>query len=184
MAYIAAMLGDTPIRVTSLNPVRDAEGLGHVVGPSRVVIAAKNAELRRRFVRLLADGEWAASAATERAGRVRELLAQVAWAQRGISDDVTTLETAKEAADRRDELLRETLEEIAVIAELSTGQAVAPPAWRQALDMLSVHIEFLVDRDVHDAVVLADIDLALERIEHIEKTAAEALHSYLRYISV
>jgi hypothetical protein len=183
MAYIAAMLGDKPIRVTSLNPVRDAEGLGHVVGPTRVVIEAKNDALRHRFIRLLADGESAASAAAGRAGRVRELLAQVTSARQGIAEDVTTLETVKEAAGRRDELLRETLEEIAVMAELSTGQTVAPSAWHQALDMLGIYIELLVDRDVHDAVVLADIDLALERIEHIEKTAAEALHSYLRYIS-
>jgi hypothetical protein len=34
-----------------------------------------------------------------------------------------------------------------------------------------------------DAVVLADIDLALERIAHIEKTAGEALRSYFGYIS-
>jgi hypothetical protein len=35
----------------------------------------------------------------------------------------------------------------------------------------------------HDAVILADVDLELERIEHIEKTASRALRSHFGYIN-
>jgi hypothetical protein len=177
------MAGDAPLRVTSLNPVRDAEGLGHVVGPSRLVTAAKGDALRHRFVRLVADGESAAIAAVDREGRTGALLTQLAWAQKGIVDDLGALETAKDASGRSAELLRGALDEIAVIVELSTGQPFTPAAWRQALDAFHEHVQTLIGRDMPDAVELADIDLALERLEHIEQTAAAALHGYLRFVS-
>jgi hypothetical protein len=177
------MAGDAPLRVTSLNPVRDAEGLGHVVGPSRLVTAAKGDALRHRFVRLVADGESVAIARIDREGRTGALLTQLTWAQKGIVEDLGALEAAKDASGRCADLLRETLEEIAVIAELSTGQPFPPAAWRQALDALYTHIHALIGHDAPDALELADIDLALERIEHIEKTAAAALHTYLRLVS-
>jgi hypothetical protein len=177
------MAGADPLRVTSLNPVRDAEGLGHVVGPSRLVTEAKGDALRHRFVRLAADGESAAIAVVDRDGRVEALLTQLTWAQKGIVEDLGALEAAKGSSSRSAELLRETLDEIAVIAELSTGQPFAPAAWRQALDALYTHIQALIGRDAHDAVELADIDLALERVEHIEQTAAAALRTYLQFIS-
>ena len=177
------MAGDEPLRVTSLNPLRDAEGLGHVVGPSRLVMEAKGDALRHRFVRLVADGDSAAIALVDRDGRTGALLTQLTWAQKGIVDDLGALEAAKDPSGRSADLLRGALDEIAVICELSTGQPFAPAAWRQALDALHMHIETLIGRDAPDAVELADIDLALERIEHIEKTAAAALQRYLRFIS-
>lgn len=172
-----------PLRVTSLNPVRDAKTIGHDVGMSRVALDAKNTALRHRFTRLLADGESPALAESEREVRVAQLLNQLQWAYRGIADDIIALEAAKDGAERRDQLLRETLEELATMAELSTGAAFVTTTWRQALDALRIHVETLVANPAIDALLLADIDLALERIEHIEKTAAGALRSYLGYVN-
>jgi len=172
-----------PLRVTSLNPVRDAKTIGHDVGLSRVARDAKNTALKHRFVRLLADGESVAAAEREREIRVEQLLAELKWACDGIADDLATLEAAKDGAERRDQLLRATLDELATIAELSTGTPFTTAPWRAALDALRTHVEGLITGSAIDAVVLADIDLALERVEHIEKTANEALRSYLGYIN-
>ena len=173
-----------PLRVTSLNPVRDAKTIGHDVGLSRVAQDAKNTALRHRFTRLLADGESIAIAAAERENRVAQLLNQVKWAYDGIADDIIALETAKDGAERRDQLMRETLDELATMAELATGNAFSTKTtWRQALDALRGHVEKLIAGPSHDAVILADVDLELERIEHIEKTASRALRSYLGYIN-
>jgi len=173
-----------PLRVTSLNPVRDAKTIGHDVGLSRVAQDAKNMALHHRFTRLLADGESAAIAAADRENRIAQLLNQVKWAYDGIADDIVALETAKDGPERRDQLMREALDEIATMAELATGNAFSTKAtWRQALDALRGHIEKLIAGPAHDALILADIDLELERIEHIEKTADAALRSYLGYIN-
>ena len=172
-----------PLRVSSLNPVRDAKSIGHDVGISRVAIDAKNTALRHRFTRLLADGESVAIAAAERDNRVAQLFNQLKWACDGIADDIVALEAGKDGVERRDELLRETLEELATMAELSTGNAFTTATWRQALNALRAHAEKLIGGPSHDAVILADIDLALERIEHIEKTAGAALRSYFGYIN-
>ncbi len=169
--------------MTSLNPVRDAKTIGHDVGLSRAAQDAKSSALQHRFIRLLADGESVTIAEAERESRVSQLLNQLKWAYDGIVDDIVALETAKDGAERRDELMRETLDELATMAELSTGQAFSSTTWRQALDALRGHVEKLIAGETHDAVILADIDLALERIEHIEKTAAGALRSYLGYIN-
>jgi hypothetical protein len=170
--------------VTSLNPVRDAKTIGHDVGVSRVVQEAKNTALRHRFIRLLADGESAAIAEAERENRIAQLLNQLKWAYDGIADDIIALETAKDGAERRDQLKRETIEELAMMTELSIGNAFSTGAtWRQALDALRGYIEKLITSPAIDALTLADIDLALERIEHIEKTATGALRSYLGYIN-
>jgi hypothetical protein len=137
-----------------------------------------------RFIRLLADGESVAIAVAERENRIAQLLNQLKWAYDGIADDIVALETAKDGIERRDELMRETLDELATMAELSTGKAFSTgTTWRQALDALRAHVERLITNPVIDAVILADIDLALERIEHIEKTAAGGLRSYLGYIN-
>jgi hypothetical protein len=173
-----------PLRVTSLNPVRDAKSIGHNVGISRVVLEAKSTALHHRFIRLLADGESVAIAAAERDNRIAQLLNQVKWAYDGIADDIIALESAKDGAEHRDQLMRETLEEIATMAELATGNAFSTKdTWRQTLDALRAHIEKLIAGPSHDAVILADIDLELERIERIEKTAARALRSHLGYIN-
>jgi hypothetical protein len=172
-----------PLRVTSLNPVRDAKTIGHDVGLSSVALDAKNTALRRRFVRLLADGESVAIAERERETRIAQLRNELKWAYDGIVDDIVALERANDGIERRDELMRETLDELATMAELSTGTTCTATAWRRALDALHGHVEKLIASPHIDAVLLADIDLALERIEHIEKTAAEALGSYLGYIS-
>lgn len=174
-----------PLRVTSLNPVRDAKTVGHDVGMSRSALEARDSALRHRFTRLLAEGESVAVAESEREVRVAQLRNQLQWACDGIVDDIVTLESAKDkdALERRDQLMRETLEELSTMAELSTGSAFTTATWRQALDALRGHVEKLIAGPAIDAVVLADIDLALERIEHIEKTAGQALKSYLGYIS-
>ncbi len=172
-----------PLRVTSLNPVRDAKSIGHDVGMSRIAMDAKNTALRHRFVRLLADGESVAIAEGQREARVAQLLNELKWTYDGIVDDLGTLEKAKDGAERRDQILRETLDELATMAELQTGRAFTTATWRETLDALHEHVEGLITAAVIDAIVLADIDLALERIEHIEKTAGEALRSYLGYIS-
>ena len=175
--------GGDPVRVTSLNPVRDAKTIGHDVGTSRAVLDAKSTALRHRFVKLLADGESAAFAATERDNRVEQLLAQLKWAYDGIADDIAALEAMKDERERRDQILRETLDELAVMAELSTGGSFAKAKWRDVLDALRGYTERLISDAANDAVVLADIDLALERIERIEKLANEALRSYLGYLT-
>ena len=171
-----------PLRVTSLNPVRDAKSVGHDVGMSRSAMEAKSTALQHRFTRLLADGETVAIAESERENRVSQLLAQLKWAYDGIVDDMTSLEKAKDGAERRDELLRETLEELATMAELATDKPFTKAGWRECLDALLGQVETLIRAPEIDALVLADIDLALERIEHIEKTAGEALRSYFGYI--
>jgi hypothetical protein len=172
-----------PLRVTSLNPVRDAKTIGHDVGLSRVALEAKSEALRHRFVRLMADGESIANAESEREIRVEQLRNQLQWACEGIADDIVALEKAKDGIERRDQILRETLDELATVSELSTGTAFTSATWRQALDALRAHVEKLITGPEIDAVVLADIDLALERIEHIEKAAGAALRSYLGYIN-
>jgi hypothetical protein len=174
-----------PLRVSSPNPVRDAQKAGHDVGMSRAVIEAKSSALQHKFVRLAADGESAAQGAAERANRIETLLLQVGWAYDGIVDDIGTLEAAKNptALARRDQILRQTLEEIAVIAELTTGKASGTATWRQSLDAIRAHLQKRIDADSVDAIDLADIDLILERIDHIEKLAAAALRSYLGYVS-
>ena len=45
------------------------------------------------------------------------------WAYDGIVDDIVSLEKAKDGVERRDQLMRETLDELATMAELSTGTA-------------------------------------------------------------
>jgi hypothetical protein len=172
-----------PLRVTSLNPVRDAKSIGHDVGMSRIAMDAKNTALRHRFVRLQADGESVAIAEGQREARVAQLLNELKWTYDGIVDDIVTLEKAKDGVERRDQILRETLEELATMAELQTGKAFVTATWRETLDALDSHVEAMITGAVIDAIALADIDLALERIEHIEKTAGEALRSYLGYIS-
>jgi hypothetical protein len=125
-----------------------------------------------------------ASPEAERENRVAQLLNQVKWAYDGIADDIVALESAKDGAERRDQLMRETLEELATMAELATGNAFSTKTtWRQMLDALRGHVEKLIAGPSHDAVILADVDLELERIEHIEKTASRALRSYLGYIN-
>jgi hypothetical protein len=164
--------------------VRDAKSIGHDVGVSRVVQEAKSTALRHRFIRLLADGESVAIAEAERENRITQLFNQLKWAYDGIADDIIALETSKDGVERRDELMREAIEELATMAELSTGNAFSTGAtWRQALDALRGYIELLITSSKMDALTLADIDLALERIEHIEKTARGALRSYLGYIN-
>lgn len=172
-----------PLRVTSLNPVRDAKTIGHDVGMSRNVLDARNTALQHRFVRLLADGESVAIAEREREARIAQLRNELKWTYDGIVDDIVTLAKAKDGIERRDQILSETLEELATMAELQTGKAFTTATWRETLDALHSHVEALIAGAVIDAIVLADIDLALERIEHIEKTAGEALRSYLGYIS-
>jgi hypothetical protein len=172
-----------PIKVTSLNPLRDAGTIGHVVAQSRAVSEGRGTALQHRFTRLLAEGESPAIAAADRAARIAKLLDQLAWAQQSITDEIVTLESAKAAPEQRDALLRAIVEEIAVMAELSTGRPFATAPWRDVLDALHLHVEELLARDAHDAILLADIDLALERIEHIENTAADAVHSYLGFLS-
>jgi hypothetical protein len=172
-----------PLRVTSLNPVRDAKTIGHDVGTSRAVLDAKSTALRHRFIKLLADGESAAIAEAERESRVAQLLAQIKWAYDGIVDDVAALEVVKDGLERRDQIMRETLDELAVMAELSTGKSFVKAGWRDVLDALRAHAEDLIAGATHDAGVLADIDLALERIERVEKLANDALRSYLGYVS-
>lgn len=152
---------------------------------SRAVIDAKNSALQHKFVRLAADGESAVQAELERVTRTETLLMQVGWAYDGIVEDIGTLEAAKNptAIARRDQILRQTFEEIAVIAELTTGKAAGKATWLESLDAIRIHLLQLVAKASDDAMVLADVDLVLERFDHIEKLAAAALRSYLGYIS-
>jgi len=175
--------GGEPLRVTSADPVRDAKTKGHDVGMSRSAMEGKSEALRHRFTRLAADSETAAQAEAERENRMAQLLAQLKWAYDGIVDDITALEKGKDGGEQRDKLMRATLDELATMAELATDKSFAKAGWRECLDALLAHVEKLLRTPTIDAVVLADIDLALERIEHIEKTAGEALRSYFGYIN-
>jgi hypothetical protein len=172
-----------PLRVTSLNPVRDARTIGNEVGTSRAVLAARETALRSRFLKLVAEGESVTIAAAERPFRVSQLLAQLKWACDAIADDFALLEGARGGDDRRDRIMRETLDELTAMAELSSGRSFAASTWRGALDALHADIENLVVDGAVDAVVLVDIDLALERIERIERLATKAVRSYFGYIS-
>jgi hypothetical protein len=172
-----------PLRVTSLNPVRDARTIGYEVGISLAALALRDAALRRRFVKLLAEGESVAIAAAERGFRVSQLLAQLKWTCDAIADDFALLEGARGGDDRRDQIMRETLDELTAMAELSSGRSFAASTWRGALDAWHAHIESLVVGGAVDAVVLVDIDLALERIERVERLATKAVRSYLGYVS-
>jgi hypothetical protein len=169
--------------VTSLNPRRDARLLGHEIATSRAVLDARDAALRHRFANLLADGTSGALAASQRDERLAQVLVQVAWAYDGIADDLTTLETVRDGVERRDQIMRETVDELTAMAELSTGRSFASSTWHEALIAMRGYIEHLVDGGRDDVAVLVDIDLALERIEYVEKLATAALRSYLGYIS-
>jgi hypothetical protein len=172
-----------PLRVTSVNPRRDARLLGHEIATSRAVLDARDAALRQRFATLLTDGTSGALAAEQRDERLSAVLVQVAWAYDGIADDLTTLETVSDGVERRDQILRETVDELTAMAELSTGRSFASSTWHEALIALRGHIEQLVSEGKDDTGVLLAIDLGLERIEYIEKVATAALRSYLGYIS-
>jgi hypothetical protein len=181
--YRAKASSSASLRVTSLNPVRDAMTVGHDIGMTSAEFEKKNAALIHRFVRLLADGESGAIATAARGRRVKQLLEQLKWACDGITDDIVVLEKGTGDKDLRDRLMRESVEELSTMAELSTGNAFTWMSWRDALAALRGHVEKLVARDSHDAIVLADIDLGLERIERIEKTANSATRLYLGYVN-
>ena len=152
---------------------------------SRAVMNAKNSALQHKFVRLSADGDSAVQGTLERESRTETLLLQVGWAYDGIVEDIGTLEAATNptAIARRDQILRQTFEEIASIAELTTGTSAGKASWRESLDAIRLHLLKLIAKASDDAMVLADIDLVLERIDHIEKLAAAALRSYVGYVS-
>ena len=183
MASRAAGRGE-PVRVTSFNPVRDAKTIGHDVGTSRAESEAKRTALRARFVKLSADGDSVTIAAAERQYRVGQLLAQLKWACDTIADNFTVLEGVRGGDDHRDRIMRETLDELTAMAELSNGRSFALSTWRGALDCFRSDIEALIAGGVPDAVVLVDIDLALERIEHVERLATKAVRGYFGYVSV
>jgi hypothetical protein len=137
--------------------------------------------LRRRFVTLLADGLTGALATSRRDERLVELLMQVARAYERIADDLTTLEAAIDGAQRRDQIMHDTVEELTAMAELSTGRPAM--TWNGALIDLRDYIDHLVAERKDDIVALIAIDLAVERIEYIEKLARAAVRSYRGYLS-
>jgi hypothetical protein len=173
-----------PIRVTSLNPVRDAKTIGHDVGVSRSVLDAKFTALQHRYRKLVADAA-IAECDDERDVRLESLLIHVGLACDAIADDITALEKMSDGAERRDVLVREVSTDLIALAELSSGRALPAAAanWREALAQLRAYADGLIRSDARGAGVLADLDLVLERIDHAERIAADALGSYLGYIS-
>lgn len=173
---------DEPLRVTSLDPRRDARLIGHESAMPRSVLDARNAVLRRRFVNLLADGTSSALAPSQRDGRLARLLERVACAYERIADDLTTLEAASDGVERRDQLMRETVGQLTAMAELSTGRSSGTSTWSEALIGLRGYIEHLVAGSTDDVAALIAIDLVVERLDHIAKLTAAAVQSYNGYL--
>lgn len=90
-----------PIRVTSLDPVRDAKSVGHDIGMSRAVIDAKFDVIDRKLRKLYDETSVAAIGDDERELRVESLLVGVKWACDGILDDFAALERCRTLATRR-----------------------------------------------------------------------------------
>jgi hypothetical protein len=175
-----------PLRVTSLNPVRDAKSIGHDVGVSRAVLDAKFTALQQRYRKLVADAV-IAEGDEDRRLRLDSLLIHVGLACDAIADDLTALEhmSDTEAAQRRDQLVREAGTELIALAELSSGRALPATAanWREALAQLRAFADGLIRSDARSASLLADLDVVLERIDHAERLASNALGSYLGYVT-
>jgi hypothetical protein len=174
-------ISSTSLRITSLNPVRDAKSVGFDVGMSQKVADAKRTALSHRYRKLMADGT-GAEADDDREARLENLLVHVGWSCDMIADDLTSLGAMHEDVERRDQLVRDATGELIGMAELSSPNA--PPAtWREALVELRAAAEALIRSDERTAAQLADLDLIIERITHAEHVASEALHSYLGFIS-
>jgi len=173
-----------PIRVTSLNPVRDAKTIGHDVGVSRTVLDAKFTALQHRYRKLVADAA-IAEGDEERNIRLDSLLIHIGLACDAVADDIAALEKMSDGVERRNELVREVSTELIALAELSSGRElpVAAANWREALAQLRAYADGLIRSDARGAGLLADLDLVLERIDHAERIAADALGSHLGYIS-
>jgi hypothetical protein len=170
------------VRVTSRDPRGDARLLGHESATPRTVLDERNAVLRRRFVNLLADGTSGALGAAQRDHYRAQILVQVARAYERIADDLTALEAATDGVQRRDQIMRATVEGLMAMAELSTGRASGTSTWAEALVGLRGYIEHLVAAGTDDAATLIAIDLGVERIEYVEKLAGDAMRSYRGYI--
>ncbi len=171
-----------PLRVTSLNPLRDAQTVGHEVATPRTVHDAKATALRHRYQQLLADVA-AAESDAEREIRLESLLVHLGHACDAIVGDITTLAKGTDGVERRDELLNEIATELITLADLSSARGVQATSWRDALAELRATAESMVQSNARDAAHLAALDLIFERIDHAERRANRTLVSYLGYIS-
>lgn len=168
--------------MSSSDPHGDLSRSGQEIGTTRAALDAQSAGLRHRFVRLLRDGEGSATLADHEARAVRTL-AEVAWAYERITADLTALETAIDVPARRDKILRGIVDELAAVAELSLERSFANATWSESLIALRGYIEQLIVRATDATPALLDVDLAVERLEHLERCSAAALRSYQGYIS-
>jgi hypothetical protein len=171
-----------PLRVTSLNPLRDAQTVGHDVATPLNVADAKATALRHRYQQLLADVA-AAESAGEREIRLESLLVHLGHACDAIAADVSTLANGTDGIERRDELLHEITTELITLADLSSVRGAQATSWRDALAELRATAEAMVTSNARDAAHLAALDLIFERIDHAERRANRTLVSYLGYIS-
>jgi hypothetical protein len=170
-----------PLRVTSLNPVRDAKTIGHEVGTTRTAIEAKRTALQARYRKLIADAE--AEDEGDRELRLETLLVHVAWACDAIADDLATLKAMHDAPAHRDKLIASVSDEVIVLAELSSDDDDST-TWEEALAALHALAKDLIRNDERSAAQLSELDVVLERIDHAEGLANDAVRNYLRYTAI
>jgi hypothetical protein len=171
-----------PIRVRSSDPHADVSRAGLEMVMSRPALDAQNEALRERFVTLQRDGHGSATLAEHEARAVRTL-AEVDWIYKRIAADLTALATATDGLERRDQIMHGILDELTAVTELSLGRSFARSTWEETLIALRRHIEQLIVGATNTAPALVDLDLALERFEHLERSTSAALRSYEGYIS-
>jgi hypothetical protein len=171
-----------PLRVTSLNPLRDAQTVGHDVAIPLTVYEAKATALHHRYRQLLADVA-AAENESERAFRLERLLLDVSRACDAIGADIAMLAAGTDGLERRDELLHEIATELITLADLSSLRGAQATTWHEALAELLATAEVMIRSGERDATHLAALDLVLERIEHAERRANTTLVNYLGYLS-
>ena len=172
------------IRVTSDFPICDAASIGHKVGYSREFLALKDAALRKRFKRVAADGKIADEASEDHGLRTAQRLAHLKWVCDTMAEDITVLMAQKDHVECRDQVLVPALEHLGAIAELSTGIVTTPATWREALTALHEHAAALVSNCAADASLIAEMELALERISLIEHKVAGAIRQYIGYVTM
>ncbi len=172
------------VRVNSDFPICDAASIGHKVGYSRAFLAMKEATLRRRFKHVAADGEIAAEANEDYGLRTAQRLAHLKWVCDTMAEDIAVLAAQKDQVECRDRVLLPALEHLGAIAELSTGIVTSPVTWRDALTALHEHAAVLVSSCATDASLIAEMELALERISLIERKVAGAIRQYIGYITM
>lgn len=148
------------------------------------MIEVKGSALRARFQRISDQVNSAAEGEDERACRIDGLLVRAKWSCEAIADSLTTLAAMPEEPKRRDDLLRGVTTELTVLAELSTGETLAPSDWKKALAALQERTVAAISSGDDGAAAMTEIDLLVDRVEHADDIARDALKSYFVFLAM